>query len=132
MYTRFQTKKAQNPSPLGRHILIWLIYKGVPFPPPPPTTCNFFHNLDCLNLLIFRHYTFNDESANRARATQKYGTPWLVHPFLQIYITTVSHFSGLRNAVVPSVRVQRRWWLLKLLLILMASLYVWGKSVHQE
>ena len=24
-YTRFQTKKAQKPYPLGRHILIWFI-----------------------------------------------------------------------------------------------------------
>ena len=25
VYTRFQTKKAQKPYPLGRHILTWLI-----------------------------------------------------------------------------------------------------------
>ena len=32
MYTRFQTKTAQKPYPMGRHIPIWLygLYKGVP------------------------------------------------------------------------------------------------------
>ena len=32
-YTRFQTKTAQEPYPLGRHIHIWLIY-GSTLPPP--------------------------------------------------------------------------------------------------
>ena len=37
MCTRFQTKKAQKPYPLGRHINIWLIYGCTPPPPPPPS-----------------------------------------------------------------------------------------------
>ena len=42
----------------------------------------------------------------------------LCTPFSKFTLpATVSHFSGLRIAVVPSVRVQTRWWLLKLLLI---------------
>ena len=33
VYTRFQTKTAQKPYPMGRHIPIWP--KGVFVPPPP-------------------------------------------------------------------------------------------------
>ena len=35
VYTRFQTKTTQNPSPVGRHIPIGLI-QGSSHPPPPP------------------------------------------------------------------------------------------------
>ena len=38
VYTRFQTKTAQKPYPMGRHISIWL-NKGDP--PPPPTHPRF-------------------------------------------------------------------------------------------
>ena len=40
LYTRFQTKTAQKPHPLGRHIPIRHIYwsTGGPPPPPPPPT----------------------------------------------------------------------------------------------
>ena len=35
VYTRFQTKVAQKPYPIGRHIPIWLIWMSNPPPPSP-------------------------------------------------------------------------------------------------
>ena len=32
--TRFQTKTAQKPNPLGWHLRIYALYNGVPPPPP--------------------------------------------------------------------------------------------------
>ena len=34
VYTRFQTKTAQKLYPLGPHMYLYVLYKGVPSPPP--------------------------------------------------------------------------------------------------
>ena len=36
VYTRFQSKTAQKPNPMGWHIPIWFIKGSTPFPPYPP------------------------------------------------------------------------------------------------
>ena len=36
VYTRFQTKMAQKPYPMGGGTYLYSLYKGIPYPPPPP------------------------------------------------------------------------------------------------
>ena len=55
IYTRFQTKTAQKPYPLGLHIPIYSLYRGVSPPPPPGFSAilaNFVRQIKC-NIFIY-------------------------------------------------------------------------------
>ena len=49
VYTRFQTKTAQKLYPLGPHMYLYVLYKGVPSPPPPRVLSMVLY---CLKLLL--------------------------------------------------------------------------------
>ena len=62
IYTRFQTKTARKPYPLGRHNL-YSLYRGVPHPPPPPprgretNSHNNFHQVFSVNERLWKTAT---------------------------------------------------------------------------
>ena len=57
VYIRFQTKTAQKPYPMGRHLCS--LYKGAPLPPPPPIQDYFLArgstNMDPDDWVIFAY-----------------------------------------------------------------------------
>ena len=60
IYTRFQTKMAQKPYPLGQHKPKYSLYRGIP-PSPQAKICQMHSIQSCLQLLwspcVIRFYT---------------------------------------------------------------------------